>query len=53
MANTSATWQQAAHTTYRLIAAQHEPYKKDIMKNSLLLMKNVGTFSGKVRRTDY
>ena len=31
MANTSATWQQAAHTTYKLpspIAAQQEPYKK-------------------------
>ena len=28
MANTSAIWQQAAHTTYHLLAAQQEPYKK-------------------------
>ena len=28
MANTSAIWQQAAHTTYQLLAAQQEPYKK-------------------------
>ena len=30
MANTSAIWQQAAHTTYNyhLLAAQQEPYKK-------------------------
>ena len=30
-ANTSATWQQAAHlppTNYHLLAAQQEPYKK-------------------------
>ena len=28
MANTSAIWQQAAHTTYHLLAVQQEPYKK-------------------------
>ena len=36
MANTSAIWRQAAHTTYHLLAAQKEPYKKakPLMKNS-------------------
>ena len=29
MANSSAIWQQAAHTTYHhLLAAQQEPYEK-------------------------
>ena len=28
MANISAIWQQAAHTTYQLLAAEQEPYKK-------------------------
>ena len=28
MGNTSALWQQAAHTTYQHPAAQQEPYKK-------------------------
>ena len=28
MANTSAIWQQAAHTNYHLLGAQQEPYKK-------------------------
>ena len=28
MRYTSAIWQQAAHITYHLLAAQHEPYKK-------------------------
>ena len=28
MHNTSATWQQAAHTTYHILAAQQEPYRK-------------------------
>ena len=36
MANTSAIWQQAASTTYQLLAAQ-EPYKK-----VYLSMKNAG-----------
>ena len=27
MANTSAIWQQAAHTNYHLLAAQQEPYE--------------------------
>ena len=39
MANTSAIWQQVAHTTdqnYHLLAAQHEPYKK-----ALPLTKNI------------
>ena len=30
MANTSAIRQQAAHTTYHLLATQQEPYKKPI-----------------------
>jgi len=28
MANTSAIWQQAAHTTCHLLAAQQAPYKQ-------------------------
>ena len=28
MVNTSAIWQQAAHNTSHLLAAQQEPYKK-------------------------
>ena len=40
MANTSAIWQQAANTTYRLPSpAQQEPYKK-----AQLLMKTAGFF---------
>ena len=27
MANTSAIWQETAHTTYQLLAAQQEQYK--------------------------
>ena len=39
MANTSAIWQQAAHTTYHLLDAQQE--------HTTNLMKNVWEFSGK------
>ena len=39
MANTSAIWQQAKHTTYyHLLAVQQVPYKKYPKK---ILMKNV------------
>ena len=49
LANTQATWQQAAHTTYHLQAAEQEPYKR-----ALLLMKTVQrTFWIKVRRMDH
>jgi len=33
MANTNAIRQQAAHTTYQLLAAQQEPYKKSLTFN--------------------
>ena len=35
MANTCATWQQAAHTTYHLPFAQQKPYKKQQKQLSL------------------
>jgi len=44
MANTSAIWQQTAHTTYQLssLSSQQEPYKK-----AYPLTKNILKFSGK------
>ena len=42
-ANTSVIWQNAAHTTNRLLlTAKQEPYKK-----AYLLTKNIEEFSGK------
>ena len=35
-ANTSAIWQQAAHTTYHLLSAQEEPHNKSLMLNEKL-----------------
>ena len=37
MANTSAIQQQAAHTTYHLLDAQQEPYKKSLTLNKKYL----------------
>ena len=38
MANTSATWQKAAHTPFHLLAAQQEPYKNaSYQKNACFL----------------
>ena len=50
MANTSAIWQQVAHTTnHHLLAAQQKPYKK-----AYLLPNNTGEFPGqKIRRKGY
>ena len=45
MANTSAIQQQAAHTTYHLLATHQEPYKK-----ASLLTKNISRISGKTSR---
>jgi len=45
MANTSAIWQQAASTTYQLLAAQ-EPHKK-----VYLSMKNAGEGFGERKKS--
>ena len=50
VANTSAIWQQVAHTTnHHLLAVQQKPYKK-----AYLLPNSTGEFPGKkIRRKGY
>ena len=46
MANTSAIWQQAAHTTYYHHLAQ------ELYKRAYLLTKNIEEFSGEEKKSD-
>ena len=51
MANTSAIWQQAAHTLYHhLQAAQQEPFKYKKIEHFLEKIQENGLLAGKMTR---